>query len=104
MTFKTIAAVDHQTAKINLHGTFDFSSEPQFLQCSEAALATPHISDIEINMEGVRSMDNRALDALLTLREKASSHNRTLTLVGCRRSVLHLLEAANLESSSTTNT
>jgi len=97
MTFKTIAAVDRQTAKINLHGTFDFSSGPQFLQCGEAALAAPHISDIEIDMGGVRSMDSSALDALLTLREKASSHNRTVTLVGCRRSVLHLLEAANLE-------
>lgn len=94
MGFRAIAGVDHGAAWINLRGVLDVASEEQFRKCSEGLLESPEVREIEIDMEGVRRVDENALKALLDIREKAATLNRSLVLKGCRRSVKHTLEEA----------
>ena len=94
MGFRAIAGVDHGAAWINLRGVLDDAAEEQFRKCSEGLLAAPEVHEIEIDMEGVRRVDENALNALLDIREKAAALKRDLVLKGCRRSVRHSLEEA----------
>lgn len=97
MTFRTISGVDHGAAKIGLHGAFNLFAGAQFLKCSEDLLTTPDIHELEIDMQGVEQIDDAALDALLVLREKATTLHRHIVLSGCRKPIRKFLEAAKLQ-------
>lgn len=83
------------TARIQLHGRFDFGAHRDFKSSYESPLSAPDVRELEIDMGGVEYLDSSALGMLLILKDRAKASNKAVALSNCRGAVKQVLEIAN---------
>ena len=84
-------------ATIRLQGRFDFSVHREFREAVKAAIATPAVREIEIDLSGVDYIDNSALGMLLLSRENALAERKVIVLVRPAPAVRQVLDVANFQ-------
>lgn len=87
--------VKDDRATLTLAGRFDFNTHSDFRKAYEAALATPAVRTLEIDMGGVEYLDSSALGMLLLLKERADASNISLHLTHTGGTVRQILDIAN---------
>lgn len=91
--------VTHRTfngvATLSLKGRFDFNTHRDFRDGYEAALSTPSLQSLDVDMGGVEYLDSSALGMLLLLKERAGAHNIQVKITNTSGTVRQILEIAN---------
>lgn len=84
-------------ATIRLQGRFDFSVHREFREAVKAAIATPAVREIEIDLSGVDYIDSSALGMLLLSRENAQAERKAIVLARPAPAVRQVLDVANFQ-------
>ena len=81
--------------RIQLNGSFDFSSHRDFKAACDGAFGDAEATGIEIDFSDVDYLDSSALGMLLLARERGASNGRPVRLANCRGMVADVLRIAN---------
>ncbi|MEK6662467.1 MAG: STAS domain-containing protein [Pseudomonadota bacterium] len=87
--------ISESKASLTINGRFDFSIHRDFRANYEQILGASGVRELDVDLKGVDYVDSSALGMLLLLREKATTKNIQMKLVGAQSAVRQVLEVAN---------
>ena len=82
-------------AHVSMSGRFDFKVHRNFKDAYTPLLDNIAVHEIELEMSKLNYMDSSALGMLILLNDRATSANKTITLLNVSGVVSKLLEVAN---------
>jgi anti-anti-sigma factor len=78
------------TARINLAGEFDFSSQEELKQVFDKALNAA-VEDIQIDMQQTAFIDSSVIRLLLKLNDNAEKNKKPLSIIHCNERIYEIL-------------
>ena len=76
------------TARINLAGEFDFSSQDELKQVFEKALSTAQT--IHLDMQQATFIDSSVIRMFLKLNDTAQKNNKSLVIINCNQRIYEI--------------
>ncbi len=96
LAIETLATDTGQQIRLQVHGELDSCTDEQLVDAVTQALATSGISQVDMDLAGVRFMDAAGVRSLLTCRRAATEAGIPLTLVDPNPMVTRVLDALGL--------
>jgi anti-anti-sigma factor len=84
-------------ATIRVASRLDFAARDAFRHAADAAVASPEVRRIVVDLRGTAYVDSAALGMLLILRDKATAAGKTVAIASAPGTVRDILRIANFE-------
>lgn len=85
------------TATIRVASRLDFAARDAFRHAADAAVTSPEVRRIVVDLRGTAYVDSAALGMLLILRDKAVAVGKTVAITSVPGTVRDILRIANFE-------
>lgn len=92
------AEINDKTAVIKLTGGIDYSTQENFKEANDQALAANEVANIIVDFQEATFLDSAGIRALITLKKSADQLGKTLVIKHCNETIFKIFEIGGFDT------